>query len=81
MSAADQAAAPPADTETDADTVIAVRGLRNAFGAQVVHENLDLAVRRGEIAAARAAYARALRLNPRDAQLRELAVDPSRAVP
>ncbi|HEY6916994.1 MAG TPA: ABC transporter ATP-binding protein [Allosphingosinicella sp.] len=31
------------------DIVISVRGLRNAFGDQVVHENLDLDVRRGEI--------------------------------
>jgi len=31
------------------DVVIRVRGLRNQFGAQVVHENLDLDVRRGEI--------------------------------
>ncbi|UXI65967.1 ABC transporter ATP-binding protein [Tahibacter amnicola] len=31
------------------DAVIAVRGLRNAFGAQVVHDALDLDVRRGEI--------------------------------
>ncbi len=31
------------------DAVIRVRGLRNQFGAQVVHENLDLDVRRGEI--------------------------------
>jgi len=31
------------------ETVIEVRGLRNQFGAQVVHENLDLDVRRGEI--------------------------------
>ncbi|WBX85086.1 ABC transporter ATP-binding protein [Sphingosinicella microcystinivorans] len=29
--------------------VIRVTGLRNAFGAQVIHENLDLEVRRGEI--------------------------------
>ena len=29
--------------------VIQVRGLRSQFGAQVVHENLDLDVRRGEI--------------------------------
>jgi phospholipid/cholesterol/gamma-HCH transport system ATP-binding protein len=34
---------------TAAETVISVRGLRNQFGAQVVHENLDLDVRRGEI--------------------------------
>lgn len=31
------------------DPIIQVRGLRNQFGAQVVHENLDLDVRRGEI--------------------------------
>ena len=31
------------------DAVIQVRGLRNQFGPQVVHENLDLDVRRGEI--------------------------------
>jgi phospholipid/cholesterol/gamma-HCH transport system ATP-binding protein len=31
--------------------VIQVRGLRNRFGAQVVHENLDLDVRRGEVLA------------------------------
>jgi phospholipid/cholesterol/gamma-HCH transport system ATP-binding protein len=29
--------------------IIQVRGLRNSFGEQVVHENLDLDVRRGEI--------------------------------
>lgn len=35
---------------TPADTpVIRVRGLRNQFGEQVVHEHLDLDVRRGEI--------------------------------
>jgi phospholipid/cholesterol/gamma-HCH transport system ATP-binding protein len=33
----------------EAETVIRVRGLRNAFGEQVVHENLDLDVHRGEI--------------------------------
>jgi phospholipid/cholesterol/gamma-HCH transport system ATP-binding protein len=31
------------------DTVISVRGLRNQFGKQVIHDNLDLDVRRGEI--------------------------------
>jgi len=31
------------------ETVIEVRGLRNQFGEQVVHENLDLDVYRGEI--------------------------------
>lgn len=33
----------------EAETVICVRGLRNSFGEQVVHEELDLDVRRGEI--------------------------------
>ncbi len=33
----------------DCDPVITVRGLRNSFGDQVVHENLDLTVCRGEI--------------------------------
>ncbi|WP_084238358.1 ABC transporter ATP-binding protein [Sphingomonas asaccharolytica] len=33
----------------DDDIVIRVRGLRNSFGEQVVHEGLDLDVRRGEI--------------------------------
>jgi phospholipid/cholesterol/gamma-HCH transport system ATP-binding protein len=32
-----------------ADPIISVRGLKNAFGTQVVHEGLDLDVRRGEI--------------------------------
>ena len=40
----DMASDPKAD-----DAVICVRGLRNAFGDQVVHENLDLDVQRGEI--------------------------------
>ena len=40
----------------------------------------DLAVRRGDIAAARAAYARALRLNPRDPVLAALAADPRHAL-
>ncbi|KGQ20828.1 ABC transporter ATP-binding protein USSDB6B [Lysobacter dokdonensis DS-58] len=31
------------------EPIIRVRGLRNTFGEQVVHENLDLDVRRGEI--------------------------------
>lgn len=33
----------------DDDLAIRVRGLRNSFGNQVVHENLDLDLRRGEI--------------------------------
>ena len=31
------------------DPVIRVRGVTNRFGPQVVHDNLDLDVRRGEI--------------------------------
>ena len=31
------------------DAIIRVSGLKNAFGDQVIHENLDLEVRRGEI--------------------------------
>ena len=34
---------------SDDDLAIHVRGLKNEFGDQVVHENLDLDVRRGEI--------------------------------
>jgi phospholipid/cholesterol/gamma-HCH transport system ATP-binding protein len=34
---------------TDAPPIIRVRNLRNRFGAQVVHESLDLDVKRGEI--------------------------------
>jgi phospholipid/cholesterol/gamma-HCH transport system ATP-binding protein len=33
----------------DGEPIIQVRGLRNAFGPQVVHEDLDLDVRQGEI--------------------------------
>jgi phospholipid/cholesterol/gamma-HCH transport system ATP-binding protein len=34
---------------TTPETIICVRGLKNCFGDQVVHEDLDLDVRRGEI--------------------------------
>lgn len=34
---------------TDEQPIIRVRGLRNAFGEQIVHDGLDLDVRRGEI--------------------------------
>ncbi|MGK2284606.1 ABC transporter ATP-binding protein [Pedomonas sp. V897] len=34
---------------SDDDIIIRVRGLRNQFGSQVVHDNLDLDIRRGEI--------------------------------
>ena len=33
----------------DEDVIISVRGLRNSFGEQQIHEGLDLDVRRGEI--------------------------------
>jgi phospholipid/cholesterol/gamma-HCH transport system ATP-binding protein len=35
--------------DTDAQPLIRVRGLRNAFGDQLVHDRLDLDVRKGEI--------------------------------
>ncbi len=35
--------------DTEGDIVIRIRGLENGFGKQVVHEDLDLDVRRGEI--------------------------------
>jgi len=33
----------------DHEAVITVKGLKNSFGEQVVHDGLDLEVRRGEI--------------------------------
>ncbi|MCL6729980.1 ABC transporter ATP-binding protein [Sphingomonas hankyongi] len=36
-------------TTKNNEPIITVRGLRNTFGEQVIHENLDLDVRRGEI--------------------------------
>jgi phospholipid/cholesterol/gamma-HCH transport system ATP-binding protein len=33
----------------DSEPIISVRGLQNSFGEQVIHDNLDLDVRRGEI--------------------------------
>ena len=39
---------PPCDPDDD-NVVICVRGLRNGFGEQLVHDGLDLDVRRGEI--------------------------------
>ena len=38
-----------ASPDADDDAVIRVRGLRTQFGSQVVHDNLDLDVRRGEV--------------------------------
>jgi phospholipid/cholesterol/gamma-HCH transport system ATP-binding protein len=44
------AAAPEPETRDDErEIVISVKGLRNSFGEQIVHEDLDLEVRRGEI--------------------------------
>ncbi|MDO5610686.1 MAG: ABC transporter ATP-binding protein [Pseudomonadota bacterium] len=43
-----QTATAPATEKTD-DAIIRVRGLVNRFGEQVVHDGLDLDVRRGEI--------------------------------
>lgn len=43
------AAAQPAAGAADAEPIIQVRGVRNQFGKQVVHNHLDLDVRRGEI--------------------------------
>lgn len=39
----------PVDVAGHDEIAISVRGLRNSFGDQVIHENLDLDVRRGEI--------------------------------
>ena len=36
-------------SDTQDDPVIVVRGLKSAFGEQVIHDGLDLSVRRGEI--------------------------------
>ena len=35
--------------EAEPETLISIRGLKNSFGDQIVHEGLDLDVRRGEI--------------------------------
>ena len=43
------AAAAATETQERRGPVIVVRGLSNSFGEQVIHENLDLDVRRGEI--------------------------------
>ena len=40
---------PPRKTPGADDVVICVRGLTNRFGDQLVHENLDIDVHRGEI--------------------------------
>ena len=38
-----------APRELGAEPIITVRALRNGFGDQIVHEGLDIEVRRGEI--------------------------------
>jgi len=35
--------------ESQASPIISIRGLRTQFGSQVIHDNLDLDVRRGEV--------------------------------
>ena len=40
---------PPPHLSDDKDAIIEVRGLKTQFGSQVVHENLDLDVYRGEV--------------------------------
>ena len=42
-------ATPSKITATRGEPIISVKGLKNSFGEQVIHENLDLEVRRGEI--------------------------------
>jgi len=37
------------DQQQGDDIVISVKGLKNSFGEQIVHEDLDLDVKRGEI--------------------------------
>ena len=49
MAEADVAKAADPVGDPDDDIVICVRDLKNCFGEQVVHEGLDLDVRRGEI--------------------------------
>lgn len=49
MTAPDARTGPPASGDGDDAPVIRIRGLDNRFGSQVVHEGLDLDVRRGEI--------------------------------
>jgi phospholipid/cholesterol/gamma-HCH transport system ATP-binding protein len=39
----------PAEIPPNCQPIITVRGLRNAFGEQVIHNDLNLTVCRGEI--------------------------------
>ncbi len=43
------AGAPPTAAPATTDAVVRVRGLVTRFGAQTIHENLDLDIRRGEV--------------------------------
>jgi phospholipid/cholesterol/gamma-HCH transport system ATP-binding protein len=49
MSSRSNAAPAAVQDAPEPDVLISVRGLKNSFGEQVVHEDLDLEVRRGEI--------------------------------
>lgn len=49
MSGMDERMADDLPEFAEGDTIICVRGLKNSFGTQVVHEGLDLDVRKGEI--------------------------------
>ena len=50
MSSQPAPAPPPHAREgEEREVVISIKGLRNSFGEQVVHEGLDLEVHRGEI--------------------------------
>ncbi len=49
MSSTEQDAIEELPELAEGETVICVRGLKNSFGDQVVHEGLDLNVRKGEI--------------------------------
>jgi len=39
----------PATNDASAETILRIAGLRTQFGAQVIHDNLELTVKRGEI--------------------------------
>ena len=46
---------------SEPEIIITVRGLKNQFGDQVIHDGLDIEVRRGEIFGVSADRARASR--------------------
>ena len=39
----------PATSNATAETILRVSGLRTQFGAEVIHDNLELTIERGEI--------------------------------